>query len=137
MLRKRTIGRELALKYLFSIDVSSDNCMDGFEFFAADQEKNLEIREFAHRLCKGVVENRDLLINMIEDSTKNWTWKRMPIVDRCLLLLGAYELVYCEDIPTTVTINESVDLAKKYSTASSGSFVNGVLDTINRAHTES
>ena len=137
MLRKRTLGRELALKYLFSIDLGHENNLESFDTFALDQEKNAEIRTFAHRLCQGVIEKRDELIGLIEESTENWSWKRMPVVDRCLLLLGAWELTCCADIPATVTINEVVEMAKKFSTASSGSFVNGVLDTIRQTCSES
>ena len=133
-MRKRTLGRELALKFLFSIDLSHDDGIDGFDVFASDQEKNLEAREFAKRLCQGALSERKALVQLIEDATKNWTWKRMPVVDRSLLLLGCHELVNWDDIPASVTINEIVDLAKKFSTAASGPFVNGVLDTINQMH---
>ncbi|MFT7620689.1 MAG: transcription antitermination factor NusB [Planctomycetota bacterium] len=137
MLRKRTLGRELALKFLFSIDLMKSTSIETFDQFATDQEKNIEAREFAMRLSKGVLRDRKALITTIEAATRNWTWVRMPVVDRCLLLLGSYELVSCGDIPATVTINEIVDLAKKFSTAASGAFVNGVLDTINQEHSES
>ena len=137
MLRKRTLGRELALKYLFSIDLGRENNLESFDSFSLDQEKNADIRAFAHQLCQGVITKRDELVRLIEESTKNWTWKRMPVVDRCLLLLGAWELTSCPDIPATVTINEVVEMAKKFSTASSGSFVNGVLDTIRQTCNES
>lgn len=137
MLRKRTLGRELALKFLFSIDLSKSSGIEAFHDFATDQEKNSEVREFARELSQGALREKEMLVATIEEATRNWTWARMPVVDRCLLLLGCYELVSRADIPATVTINEIVDLAKKFSTASSGSFVNGVLDTINQAHTAS
>ena len=124
------MGRELALKYLFSRDLAADFDMAGFEDFAKDQEKNLEAQDFARELCEGALAIRDELIALIESSTRNWTFRRMPVVDRSLLLIGCYELLHRADIPNSVTINEIVEMAKRYSTASSGSFVNGVLDTI-------
>ncbi len=137
MPRKRTLGRELALKFLFSIDLGKDDCLDSFDLFAKDQEKIIDVREFARRLCAGVIAEKDDLVKTIENATRNWTWQRMPVVDRSLLLLGTYEIMSCDDIPATVTINEIVELAKKFSTASSGSFVNGVLDTIHQEQKKS
>lgn len=131
-MRKRTRGRELALKFLYRSDVVADVTDEGFEDFALDQETNDEVREFGGELIRGVVEHRDELIALIEGSALNWSWSRMPIVDRTLLLIGAFELTRREDVPAVVTINEVVDLAKRYSTAASGAFVNGVLDTIER-----
>ncbi len=131
-MRKRTLGRELALKYLFSRDLASTFDMEGFEAFARDQEKNAEVIDFARELCEGSLDSRGEIVELVEASTKNWTWRRMPVVDRCLLLLGSFELLHREDIPANVTINEVVDLAKRFSTAASGAFVNGVLDTISK-----
>ncbi|MCB9834230.1 MAG: transcription antitermination factor NusB [Planctomycetes bacterium] len=131
-MRKRTLGRELALKYLFSRDLADRFDMTEFESFARDQEKNQDAIDFARELCEGSIGARGEIIELVEGSTRNWTWRRMPVVDRCLLLLGSFELLHREDIPASVTINEVVDLAKKFSTAASGSFVNGVLDTIRK-----
>lgn len=131
-MRLRTRGRELALKFLYRSDVAREPTADGFEEFAADQEKNDDSRQFGGELVRGVIEHREALVAMIEESALNWTWSRMPVVDRTLLLIGAFELAHRDDVPAVVTINEVVDLAKRYSTASSGAFVNGVLDTIER-----
>ena len=131
-MRKRTRGRELALKFLYRSDLTSDETDEAFADFSIDQETLDEVREFAGELVRGVIADREELIALIEGSAHNWTWTRMPVVDRTLLLIGAFELTRREDVPAVVTINEVVELAKKYSTASSGAFVNGVLDTIER-----
>ncbi len=127
-LKRRSLGRELALKYLFTVELGTENGMRGFEDFASHQEKDAETRAFAEVLVKGVLEHGYELRDLIEARATNWTWKRMPTVDRCLLLMGALELVHHDEIPNTVTINEIVELAKKFSTQASGGFVNGILD---------
>ncbi|MCA9321717.1 MAG: transcription antitermination factor NusB, partial [Planctomycetes bacterium] len=134
LMRKRSLGRALAMKYIFSLDLAEDWSLDGLAAFASEQERNLEAREFAQRIVEGVIDHKSGLIRAIEESARNWSWKRMPTVDRALLLVGSWEILHAPDIPTTVTINEIVDLAKLFSTKSSGSFVNGVLDTIAKSN---
>ena len=129
-MRKRTLGRELALKFLFSRDVGASFNVEGFDDFAEDQERDVDARDFARILVEGVVEHKDALIVRIEESARNWTWRRMPAVDRNLLLIGTYEIDHEPDILSAVSINEIVDLAKRFSTETSGAFVNGVLDTL-------
>lgn len=131
-MRKRTRGRELALKFLYGRDVSAETDDSAFMDFAIEQETNDEARDFAGEIVRGILEARTELVATIEASAVNWRWSRMPVVDRTLLLIGTFELTRREDIPANVTINEVVELAKKYSTAASGAFVNGVLDTIER-----
>ena len=135
-MRKRSHGRVLAMQFLFSLDASQQFDLDGFDRFAAEQGVKDEAREFALRLVNGVAEKRTGLVSTIEDSTRNWSWKRMPLVDRNLLLIGTWEILHAPDIPSNVTINELVELAKQYGGASSGAFVNGVLDTIRKTGDE-
>ena len=130
-MRKRTLGRELALKYLFGVDLNGHESMQDFWEFASSQEKSAEAKEFGHELVEGVTKHHERIKAEIEDAAENWTWRRMPVVDRNILLLGAFEIRHRADIPAQVTINELVEVAKRYSTANSGAFVNGVLDTIN------
>ena len=133
-MRRRTRGRELALKYLFSRETGGRWGEDDFERFGADQERDADARAFARELIDGICPMRQELMSLIESTARNWSWRRMPAVDRAILLIGTYELLARPDIPPTVTINELVELAKKYSTAASGGFVNGVLDSINKSH---
>ncbi len=85
------------------------------------------IDEFVERVLAGVVEKMPELDKIIDAHADKWALKRMPILDRNILRLGVYELMYEDDIPASVTINEAVELANMYSTDDSGRFVNGIL----------
>jgi N utilization substance protein B len=88
------------------------------------------IRLFAEPLIRGVIERRAELDERIQGHLKNWDLHRLAVVDRNVLRLAIYEMVHREDIPPVVSINEAVDIARKFSTQDSGGFVNGVLDKI-------
>jgi N utilization substance protein B len=88
------------------------------------------IRLFADPLIRGTVEHRDQVDAHIKKHAKNWELSRMAVVDRNILRLAAFEMLFREDIPPVVSINEAVDIAKKFSTEDSGKFVNGILDQI-------
>jgi N utilization substance protein B len=90
----------------------------------------LATREFADGLIRGVVEHRPELDQRITQFAQNWDLKRMAVVDRNILRLAIFEMYFRQDIPPVVSINEAVDIAKKFSTADSGKFVNGILDRI-------
>jgi len=80
-----------------------------------------------------VAEHRDEIDGIIQDSSLNWRLPRMAAVDRNVLRLAAYELLYCEDIPRKVTLNEAIEVGKRYGSEDSGAFINGVLDRIARS----
>jgi N utilization substance protein B len=92
--------------------------------------QDLATRLFADKLICGVLEHRPALDKTIQEHTQNWDLNRMAAVDRNILRLAVYEMLYRDDIPPIVSINEAVDVAKKYSTEDSGKFVNGILDKI-------
>ena len=87
-------------------------------------------RLFADKLIRGVLDHRSDLDEKIKSHAENWDLNRMAVVDRNILRLAIYEMLYRDDIPPIVSINEAVDVAKKYSTEDSGKFVNGILDKI-------
>jgi transcription antitermination protein NusB len=89
-----------------------------------------ETRLFADPLIRGVIQNRDAVDEKIRSHAKNWEFHRIAAVDRNVMRLAIYEMLYREDIPPVVSINEAVDIAKKFSTQDSGKFVNGILDKI-------
>ena len=97
---------------------------------SSGSQRVLEARRFAGELVRGVIEHRDEIDARIVAVTEHWDLARMAVVDRNVLRLGTYELLFREDIPPKVSINEAVELAKRYSTAESGTFVNGILDRI-------
>jgi len=92
--------------------------------------EDLAIREFADPLIRGTLEHRDQADEVIKKHAKNWELHRMAAVDRNILRLAIYEMLYRDDIPPVVSINEAVDIAKKFSTQDSGKFVNGILDKV-------
>lgn len=88
------------------------------------------MRLFADPLIRGTLENRDEADEIIKKHAKNWELHRIAAVDRNILRLAIYEMLHREDIPPVVSINEAVDIAKKFSTQDSGKFVNGILDKV-------
>ena len=132
-MRKRTQGREIALKILYQIDVSNEDPIKAIDnFFVYNEESLSEVREFSTKLILGTRENLEAVDNKIVGFATNWELKRMAIVDRNILRLACFELMYLNDIPSKVTINEAVELAKKYGGIDSGKFTNGILDKINK-----
>lgn len=132
-MRKRTKSRENALKILYAIDITGDEpkeCID--KFWKNDEESDLEVKRFANSLVLGTSNKRKEIDKMISERATNWQMERMAVIDRNILRLAAYELLYVEEIPPKVTINEAIDIAKRYGDSESGKFVNGVLDKINK-----
>jgi len=115
-LRKRTRAREMALQALYLVDMRGPEAQ-------FDGHQHLE-------LFDGCVRNWQALNQCISDVAENWQLHRMAIIDRNILRIGTYELTYLKDVPPKVSINEAIDLAKKFSTAESGAFVNGILDKL-------
>jgi N utilization substance protein B len=94
--------------------------------------EELATRLFADRLIRGVLEHHAELDKKISEHAQNWDLHRIAVVDRNVLRLAIYEMLYRDDIPPVVSINEAVDIAKKFSTRDSGKFVNGILDTVKK-----
>ena len=89
-----------------------------------------EILQFATRLAEGTLQHRAEIDQRLQAVTRNWDLRRMAIVDRNVLRMAVYELMFCDDVPPKVAINEAIEIGKKFSTANSGGFVNGILDRI-------
>lgn len=133
-MRKRTQSREFALQVLYQINITQDSVDEAAKLFWEENESEEEVRDFANWLVQGTVEHQSALDQIIVKYAENWNLDRMAVVDRNILRMAAYELLYAADIPPKVTINEAVNLAKKFSQSDSGKFVNGILDRI--AHSE-
>ena len=129
-MRKRTQARELALQLMYQLDLRGDEILDEVNAALAPQAGDPEMLDFARELVHGCREKQTEIDRQIEEVAKNWQLKRMAAIDRNILRLATYELLYREDIPPLVTINEAIDIAKKFSTKNSGPFVNGILDNI-------
>ena len=132
-MRKRTQAREYALQLLYQIDLTGGNLEEVFKDFWQSNPSSADIREFSERVTRGALAHKKEIDETIIRYTENWNLDRMAVVDRNVLRLATFELLYAEDIPPKVTINEAVNMAKKYSQVESGKFVNGVLDKISHS----
>jgi N utilization substance protein B len=132
----RTKARKRALDILFQADVRGD---DIATILAAEAKRAASepAREaswlYAREIVDGVIDNREAIDEQITTFSKDWSLARMPAVDRALLRLAAWEILYNDEVPTAVAIDEAVELAKEFSTDDSPSFVHGVLARIARA----
>ena len=129
-MRKRTHSREIVLQVLYQLEVRGNEVLDEIDTFCREQGKETAISDFAIILAKGCIHKMKAIDQKIAQLSEHWDLHRMPVVDRNVLRLACYELFYMDDIPPKVSINEAIDLAKKYSTEKSGLFVNGILDKI-------
>ncbi len=126
---RRTRGREIALQVLYQLELNAGQSSEEVTRFI---ERRLlaepKLCVFSQSLVDGVRENQARIDSVITTVAENWRLDRMAAIDRNILRLGAYELLCCADVPDKVAINEALELAKRYSTAQSSKFVNGVLD---------
>jgi N utilization substance protein B len=130
---KRRRAREYALQLLFQIDVTNTEFSDEvFEDFWEGIKEDNDIKEFTRDIVMGACKNLDKIDAIISKTARHWTIERMAIVDRSILRAATYELLYRADIPRKVIINEAIEISKKYSTEDSASFINGILDKIQR-----
>jgi len=126
----RRKGREAALQFLFQRDMSGAVDAPTIAHYWEENPVDEETQDFAQRLFSGTVERLDDIDQHIGQFSSHWKLGRMAAVDRNLLRLAIFELAYCPDIPMKVTLNEAIEIAKKFGSEESGSFVNGILDQI-------
>ncbi|MFH1594526.1 MAG: transcription antitermination factor NusB [Candidatus Omnitrophota bacterium] len=133
-MRNRTKGRECALKILYAAEIRQDSQGECAQTFW-DNHLMIkdDIKAFTSFLIEGVANNKDSIDGVISKYAKNWQIKRMAIIDRNILRLATFELLFSEDIPPKVSINEAIEIAKRYGDKESGKFVNGILDKINKS----
>lgn len=129
-MNSRRRGRELALKLLYGLDVLPRNIEATLEEFWELTRYPENVRTFASQLVRGTASHKTEIDQFIKRNAINWSLERMAVVDRNILRYAVYELLYEEDIPPKVTINEALDISKKYSTPKSSAFINGILDHI-------
>lgn len=132
----RRDARELALKLLFEIDLARRNPADSLAYARESDQLGLGMPEaaleFARQLVEGTLAHQREIDAKIRDLAREWTLARMASVDRNVLRLGMYEILFSDDTPISVAINEAVELAKKYGGPDSGKFVNGLLGNLAR-----
>ena len=135
-MRKRTKAREMILRLLYQADITAADPRDILDAFLVDYpdvNDDPSLRAFVGELVALLSERRGEVDTILASSATNWHLDRMATVDRNILRLAAIELLYREDVPPKVAINEAVELAKKYGDLESGKFVNGILDKIHKS----
>jgi len=127
----RREGRELALQLLYALELNPINVQEMLRLSRENSRASAEeARVFAEELVDGVVANRDAIDKIIVEKSKNWAITRMARVDLNIIRVAVFELVFLSDIPKNVTMNEAIEVAKKFGTEDSPAFINGMLDEI-------
>lgn len=132
-MRKRTKAREYVLQMLYQVEITRGNWQETLEnFWQGFEQRGVseELKDFSAQLFGGVIGHLPEIDEKIGRYAANWRLERMAFVDRNIMRLGCFELLFRQDIPPKVAINEAVELAKKYSGMESGKFVNAILDQI-------
>jgi N utilization substance protein B len=128
---RRSRGREVALQVLYQVEQNPGVPVEEVsEFIKRRLLGDRKLCDFTEGLIAGVKEHQAQIDTMISQVAENWPLHRMAAIDRNILRLGAYEMLFCPEIPAKVAINEALELAKRYSTAQSSRFVNGILDRV-------
>ena len=131
----RRKAREFALQMLYQFDVSNE-----FEYlineFWSTKDVPDDVKEFADNIVEGVVKNLHSIDNMLIQSAANWSIDRMALVDRNIMRIAVYELLFIKNIPVKVTINEAIEIAKRFGGEESSAFINGILDKIIKDYKE-
>ena len=126
----RREGREAAIQFLYQRDLGGGAGVADLQEFYAFRGLSPSARRFCEGLVAGLLEHTEAVDRALREHTQNYELERLSAVDRNILRLAAHEMLHCDDIPPVVSINEAIDIAKKYGTEESGRFVNGVLDRI-------
>ena len=131
-MRARREAREWAVQILFQTDFNPGDIQVAFHDFWSEKKASPHARKFAEELVVGTIENQAKIDALIRKFADNWDIARMGGVDRGVMRLAVYEMLFRPDIPPVVSINEAVDIARDYSGSASGKFVNGILDRIRK-----
>ncbi len=126
----RRKARERALQALFFIDMSSCDSQEALLRFRTQFNPSETVLPFFIELTNGVIGEHTAIDTIIERFSKHWKLGRMSCVDRNILRIAVFEMLHCQDIPAKVSINEAIEIGKKYGTDESGAFINGILDSI-------
>jgi len=129
-MHQRRKAREVTVQVLYELDVLGIGIKEAMDLFCANFDAPEEAKAFSSLLIEGTWNNREKIDGLISGSSENWTMTRMSRVDKSILRMAVYELLFCHDIPPKVTLNEAIDLGKVYGSENSGSFINGILDAL-------
>lgn len=131
---RRHRARELALRVLFELEGTTKDAADALRYQASDIGAAADVAAFARTLVMGCLEHSDAIDSVITGASEHWALADLGKVERAILRLGTYELVWGQDAPVAVVIDEAVELAKAYAGDDAASFVNGVLGRVARQH---
>lgn len=126
----RRRSRELAMQALYQMEMNQDHSKEAVELFCKHFGVTENVKPFFLRLVEGVMKVQHEIDPLIKSFSENWKISRMSRADRNIMRIAVYELLYCDDIPSKVSINEAIDIGKKFGTEDSGPFINGILDSI-------
>jgi N utilization substance protein B len=130
---KRRKAREYALQILYQYEITgTPQGPESLKSFWDDRSPGDDVKSFAEDLAIGTIKNLERIDSLISSVADNWQLQRMAAIDRNILRFATYELLYKEDIPAAVTLNEAIEIAKKFSTSESFSFINGILDRLSK-----
>lgn len=129
---KRSKAREAALKILYQLDITRDTAEEGLKIYFRHHHVAVDSRVFVSTLVEGTSQRMKEIDDILSKHATNWALDRMAIVDRNILRLGVFELLFGGETPPKVVINEAVELGKRFGSPDSGKFVNGVLDAIHK-----
>ena len=128
----RREGREHAVQALYAVELSPASPREAITLFWETGHYKAAAKAFAVELLAGILEQREQLDALIKAKSPNWSLTRMAKIDLCIIRLAGFELLFRDDIPRNVTINEAIEIAKKFGSEESPAFVNGILDEIAR-----
>ena len=136
---KRRNAREYALQFVYGMDMidlaarkKKDYSSELESFWRGTQESEADAKKFAEALIKGTISNLEDIDRLIQKAADKWKLIRIAAIDRNIMRIAVYEVIYRDDIPDAVSINEALEIAKKFSTADSAAFINGILDKISK-----
>jgi N utilization substance protein B len=130
-MRKRTKARQFALQILYQVDITGNPIESVFQdFWARESDADEDVKKFATLLVEGTTQHQKTIDQLISKHSIGWNLGRMPVVDRNILRVAVFELLYVVDVSASVTINEALELARRFSTEESVKFINAVLDNI-------
>jgi N utilization substance protein B len=127
---RRRKARELAMQALFYMDQSALAPEQALQLFVQQYPLPKQVDRFFNEIVAGILENRQSIDSLIEKNSQNWKLSRMSGVDRNVMRIAVFEFLFKPDIPNTVSINEAIEIGKRFGSEETGAFVNGILDTI-------
>jgi N utilization substance protein B len=132
----RRKSRELTLQALYQAEIGATEPLTHFALLCDNFKVDQKVIPLAHALLTGIAEHAAEIDELISRHAKNWRVGRMSVIDRSLIRLGVYEVLFRDDVPSTVAINEAIEIAKRFSTDDAPSFINGILDAIRNGQSQ-